>query len=225
MALGRPSFINASNTTTLRLTLSDFEEATSSSPEASAKRPELVTGIHCFVAMAALTIILDEILSIFFTISSVVSLREVSGEHIVDVAERIESELDIWRSTYLDQILRQRFFPDVTGEMPPVTTLKRLSSEVVYLLMTSGSLELAYITARIMLLRGIFPKLYRRNFPLDRYVERAIETTTQAITLVENLQIHRLSAFWWSCKAPLPLPPSPLSLLLIVKVWEEKGRK
>ncbi|KIX92450.1 uncharacterized protein Z520_11770 [Fonsecaea multimorphosa CBS 102226] len=176
MALGRPSFINASNTTTLNLTESDFEEASSSSSEAGAKRPELVTGIHCFVAMAALTVILDEILSIFFTISSVVSLREVSGEHIVDIAERIESGLDVWRSKHLDQILIQRFFPDVTG-----------------------SLELAYITARIMLLRGIFPKLYRRNFPLDRFVERAIESTTQAITLVETLQIHRLSAFWWSC--------------------------
>ncbi|OQV00676.1 Fungal specific transcription factor domain-containing protein [Cladophialophora immunda] len=176
MALGRPSFINASNTTTLSLTAADFEEATSGSPGEGAKRPELVTGIHCFVAMAELTVILNEILSIFFTISSVVSLREVSGEHIIDIAERIESELSTWRSTYLDQILTQRFFPDVTG-----------------------SLELAYITARIMLLRGIFPKLYRRNFALDRYVERAVETTTHAITLVETLQINRLSAFWWSC--------------------------
>ncbi|EXJ76682.1 uncharacterized protein A1O5_01190 [Cladophialophora psammophila CBS 110553] len=126
--------------------------------------------------MAALTVILNEILSIFFTISSVVSLREVSGEHIINIAERIESDLAVWRATYLDQILTQRFFPDVTG-----------------------SLELAYITARIMLLRGIFPKLYRRNFPMDRYVERAVEITTHAIALVETLQINRLSAFWWSC--------------------------
>ncbi|KIW90675.1 uncharacterized protein Z519_08458 [Cladophialophora bantiana CBS 173.52] len=93
MALGRPSFINTTNTTTLSLTASDFEEATSGSSDAEAKRPELVTGLHCFVAMTAFTVILNEILSIFFTISSVASLREVSGEHIINIAERIESDL------------------------------------------------------------------------------------------------------------------------------------
>lgn len=51
-----------------------------------------------------------------------------------------------------------------------------------------------------MLLRGIFPKLYRRRVNLDRHIESAVEATSRVITLVETLQINRLSAFWWSCE-------------------------
>jgi len=96
----------------------DFEGAASNGnpEEQSVKRPELITGIHCFVAMAELTVILDEILSIFFTLSSVVQLRTVTAEHIIDIADRIEQKLVNWRATYLDHILVQRFFPDVTGK-------------------------------------------------------------------------------------------------------------
>lgn len=97
----------------------DFEGTASSNNGADdepAKRPELITGIHCFVAMAELTVILDEILSIFFTLSSVVQLRTVTGEHIIDISNRIEQKIVNWRATYLDHILVQRFFPDVTGK-------------------------------------------------------------------------------------------------------------
>ena len=114
MALGRPSYISNGNTTTPLLTASDMESPNGGE---SAKAPEMITGIHCFVAMAELTVILDEILSTFFTISSVVSLRKVTGEHIIDIFDKIEHKLELWRSTNLDQILTQRFFPDVTGEL------------------------------------------------------------------------------------------------------------
>lgn len=66
-----------------------------------------------------------------------------------------------------------------------------------------GSLEIAFLTVRVMLLRGIFPKLYRRNLPLDVQVNRGVDITSRTITLVETLQINRLSAFWWSCECPL----------------------
>jgi hypothetical protein len=115
MALGRPSYISDNNTTALILTTLDFETIAGESGYELAQTPELITGKHCFVAMAALTVILDEVLSIFFTISSVVNLRKVSGEHIIEISDRIDQKLDVWRSTYLDQILVQRFFPDVTG--------------------------------------------------------------------------------------------------------------
>ena len=52
-----------------------------------------------------------------------------------------------------------------------------------------------------MLLRGIFPKLYRRRVNLDRHIESAVAATSHVITLVETLQINRLSAFWWSCES------------------------
>jgi hypothetical protein len=119
MALGRPSYIRDCNTTTPMLSAVDFEGAASSNggpADEPVKRPELITGIHCFVAMAELTVILDEILSIFFTLSSVVQLRTVTGEHIIDISNRIEQKLVNWRATYLDHILVQRFFPDVTGK-------------------------------------------------------------------------------------------------------------
>lgn len=115
MALGRPSFIDGANTTTAMLSPSDFEDTNDASNEQVTKRPELTTGIHCFVAFAELTVILNEILSIFFTIKSVVDLREVSAEYITNIHDRIEQQLEMWRATYLDQILTQRFFPDVTG--------------------------------------------------------------------------------------------------------------
>lgn len=95
------------------LTAADFEDADLSLSDP--KRPELVTGIHCFVAFAELSVILNEILSVFFTVSSVVNLREVTGDHIIEIHDRINNQLEIWRGTYLDQILSQRFFPDVTG--------------------------------------------------------------------------------------------------------------
>lgn len=117
MALGRPSYINDNNTTAFMLTSSDFEVATGESDHEPAQTAELMMGKHCFVAMAALTVILDEVLATFFTISSVVSLRKATGEHITDVSNRIEQKLELWRSTHLDQALIQRFFPDVTGEI------------------------------------------------------------------------------------------------------------
>lgn len=119
MTLGRPSYISEKNTTALMLTAFDFETTAGEPNHDLAQTTELITGKHCFVAMAALTIILDEVLSIFFTISSVVSLRKVSGEHIIEISDRIDEKLEIWRSTYLDQILIQRFFPDVTGNTQP----------------------------------------------------------------------------------------------------------
>ena len=196
MALGRPSYLNDANTTTLMLTATDFEDAhPDSSDDDAARRPELVTGIHCFVAMAELTVILNEVLSIFFTISSVVRLRETTGEHIIETADHIEAKLENWRATYLDQILTQRFFPDVTGEVWTWQMKWNNSVDDV-----PGSLELAYITVRVMLLRGIFPKLYRRNMSMDRHVNRAVEVTSRAISMIETLQINRLSAFWWSCE-------------------------
>ncbi|KIW16763.1 hypothetical protein PV08_03953 [Exophiala spinifera] len=175
LALGRPSYLDDANTTTLMLTAADFEDCKPDSAEDQLERPELVTGIHCFVAMAELTVILKEVLAVFFTLSSVVRLREATGEHICDIADRIEAKLENWRATFLDQVLTQRTFPDVTG-----------------------SLEIAFLTVRVMLLRGIFPKLYRRNLPLDVQVNRGVDITSRAITLVETLQINRLSAFWWS---------------------------
>ncbi|KIW47277.1 hypothetical protein, variant 2 [Exophiala oligosperma] len=175
LALGRPSYLDDANTTTLMLTAADFEDCSLDSAEDQLRRPELVTGVHCFVAMAELTTILKEVLAAFFTLSSVVRLREATGEHICDIAERIEAKLDNWRATFLDQILIHRTFPDVTG-----------------------SLEIAFLTVRVMLLRGIFPKLYRRNLPLDVQVNRGVDITSRTITLVETLQINRLSAFWWS---------------------------
>ncbi len=199
MALGRPSYLNDANTTTLMLTASDFEDVHPDPSGDGARRPELVTGIHCFVAMAELTVILNEILTIFFTISSVVRLREATGQHIIDTADQIETKLENWRATYLDQILTQRFFPDVTGEVWHSGWSSHNSADS-----SVGSLELAYITVRVMLLRGIFPKLYRRNMSMDRHVDRAVEVTSRAITLIETLQINRLSAFWWSCKCRLP---------------------
>ena len=75
-----------------------------------------------------------------------------------------------------------------------------LRSLAIYVDFAAGSLEVAYITVKIMLLRGIFPKLYRRNLPLDRQFELAVECTSSMINLVETLQINRLSTFWWSCK-------------------------
>lgn len=119
MALGRPSYISENNTTALMLTALDFETTTGEHNHDSAQTTELITGKHCFVAMAALTVILDEVLSVFFTISSVVSLRRVSGEHIIEISDKLDEKLEMWRSTFLDQILIQRFFPDVTGTINP----------------------------------------------------------------------------------------------------------
>lgn len=120
MALGRPSYISDNNTTALMLTALDFASISGGHEQDFAQSTELITGKHCFVAMAALTVILDEVLSIFFTISSVVNLRKVSGEHIIEISDRIDQKLDVWQTTYLDQILIQRFFPDVTGKTFPI---------------------------------------------------------------------------------------------------------
>ena len=113
MALGRPSFIHATNTTASMLAATDFEGLD------NANRPELVTGVNCFIAMAELSIILNEILDAFFTIGSVVKLREVAGDHIVQLHDKIEHDLGMWRQAHLKQILAQRFFPDVSGTVRP----------------------------------------------------------------------------------------------------------
>jgi hypothetical protein len=115
MALGRPSYISDNKTTVLTLTAADCEVPTGEQAHELAQTT-VSTGKHCFVAMAALTIILDEVLATFFTISSLVSLRKATDELIIDISNTIDQKLGLWCSTHLDQVLIQRFFPDVTGE-------------------------------------------------------------------------------------------------------------
>jgi hypothetical protein len=110
IALGRPLYISDNTTTVLTLTASDFEVPTGEQANELAQMT-VKTGKHCFVAMAALAVILDEILATFFTISSLVSLRKATGELIIDISNTNDQKLELWRSTHLDQVLVQRFFP------------------------------------------------------------------------------------------------------------------
>jgi hypothetical protein len=71
-----------------------------------------------------------------------------------------------------------------------------------------------------MLLRGVFPKLYRRNIQLDTHVDRAVEATSRVINLVETLQINRLSAFWWSCEQPVTPVLQERKLIRMSKVQD-----
>jgi hypothetical protein len=152
-------------------------------------------GACCFVAMAELSLVLSDILSSFYTLLAVLQLRNAETQHILDIAQPLEVRLATWRSRVLDPLMKQKYFPDVTGESFQTEVF------ILALIISTGPVELAYLTVQIMLLRAICPKLVRRNFPLSTYLENAISVSSKAIQLVETLQISRLSAFWWLRKS------------------------
>ena len=190
MALGRPSYLQESQTNVPMLTLGDF---LGSSQDNIAQQS---VGPQCFVAMAELSLILSDILCSFYTLHAVLRLRNAETQHILDIAQDIEVRLATWQSTFLDPLMKNKHFPDVTGE-PSQTEVP-----VLALIISAGPIELAYLTVQIMLLRATCPKLVQRTFPLSTYLDNAISISLKVVYLVETLQISRLSAFWWFRKSP-----------------------
>jgi hypothetical protein len=192
MVLGRPPYLQQSQTNVPMVNLGDFLIV----------NQEIITrqsiGAHCFVAMAELSLLLSDILSSFYTLDAVLKLRNTETQHILDIVQNIEDRLAAWQSEFLDPLLENKFFPDITGES------FQTQAPILVLIISTGSVELGYLTAKIMLLRATCPKLVKRNFPLSKYFDDAISVSSRATQLVETLQISRLSAFWWSRKSLFP---------------------
>lgn len=191
MVLGRPSYLQEGQTNVPMVTIGDFIVVN----QESITRQSI--GAYCFAAMAELSLILSDILSSFYTLHAVLKLRNAGTQHILDIVQGIVVRLASWQSKFLNPLLKHKFFPDVTGKIS--------SRKHLFLLnISTGPVELAYLTVEIMLLRATCPKLARRNFPLSTYLDNAISASSRVIQLTETLQISRLSAFWWSRKSPSP---------------------
>ncbi|EME44715.1 hypothetical protein DOTSEDRAFT_53722 [Dothistroma septosporum NZE10] len=194
--LGRPSFIHDDGFTVPLPTPEDLPAT-------------MITGtfLPCtcsrmFVAMAALTQILSTILSTFYTTKSVEKLGAATAEEIGRLGAYFDMQLANFRARYLSELLRvSDIFLDSTG-----------------------TLFLAFHTVKIAVHKAVLGSLPPSE-PLCQQIRSQVKVTIDAIsTQLENLQVTRLRAFWWSpiSRSNFSMAGSFMFSMLLSSVTEEE---
>ncbi|KAK1763240.1 fungal-specific transcription factor domain-containing protein [Phialemonium atrogriseum] len=122
-----------------------------------------------FVAAARLTVILSDILSQLYTVKGVKRLHSLEIQECHDIASAFLARLDRWREEHLAPLLEHHIMHDPTG-----------------------NLQLAYYTIEITLYRAIL-----RTAAGRQYRQRSAAVVCNVIDWLKNLQVNRLSGFWW----------------------------
>lgn len=130
-----------------------------------------------FVAMAALTTILSDILKTFYTMKALDRLRGLSPEAMYELMQHFQGRLNVF---YDDYLLPLNDFEDETFLDP------------------TGTSFLAFYTVEVVLIRAILRCLSPSDpqYPTMRLYAKEVVTCVTA--LLEKLQVGRLRAFWWS---------------------------
>lgn len=123
-----------------------------------------------FVAAARLTVILSDILSQLYTVKGVKRLYALATGECYNIAHGFIGRLDGWKEEYLTPLLLYDTIHDPTG-----------------------SLQLAYYTVEITLCRAIL-----RTPAGVEFRQRSASLVSSVIDWLKNLQVNRVSAFWWS---------------------------
>lgn len=187
LGLGRPSFISEDACNVPLVTLADIPSATVSK-DALPK-----TSSHMFVAMAALTQILAAILSTFYTLKAAEQMTRATPSEASSIKAFFERQLLDYHTRYLSPLERiVDLFLDPTGE--PIHLFLLASKYLLH----SGTVFLAFYTVEIVLYRALLRCLSPAE-PLCIQIRHQSKQVMLAISkLLENLQVTRLRAFWWS---------------------------
>lgn len=196
LGLGRPCYIHEDGST-VPLPVAEDLPAT------------MITGTvlphtcsRMFVAFAALSQILSAVLSTFYTTKPAETLGASTTEEIERLGAYFDMQLANFQTRYLSELLRVNdIFLDPTG-----------------------TVFLAFYTVQIAVHKALL-RILPSTEPLYLRVRSQAKITVNAIsTLLENLQVTRLRAFWWSpiCRSNFSMAGSFMFAMLLSSVTEEE---
>ncbi|KAK5136154.1 hypothetical protein LTR08_003991 [Meristemomyces frigidus] len=200
---GRSSHIQADDWDIQPLTEDDFADTDRDGPESPAR----FWGQH-FISMCELTVIVDDIMHDLFSLRATKALQG-SLESTLEVAKPLRIRLTAWF-----QSLPTGFLPQSTVESPDIT--QRRSSQ--HELDGTGSLHLAYITAKIELFRAMLrPQMTDTNaVAVSALRTGALAVAKEVVDFLEGLHERELEAFWASYARTNFTIASSFMLLLFV---------
>ncbi|KAF2209038.1 hypothetical protein CERZMDRAFT_47994 [Cercospora zeae-maydis SCOH1-5] len=170
LGLGRPAFIHEDSFDVALLTLGDCSSSTVS--EGALPR----TSAQMFVAMAAVTQILARVLTTFYTPKAAQRMADIAPTEVSKAKRCLEQQLLDHRDFYL-------------AELEHVADL---------FLDPTGTLELAYYTVEVVLYRAMLRYISPAESLYEHVRIKSRESVLAISKLLENLQVIRLRAFWWS---------------------------
>ncbi|CAK4008924.1 transcriptional regulatory [Lecanosticta acicola] len=170
LGLGRPSYIHDDECNVPLLTVDDIPA------ETVGKDGLPRTSSQMFVAIAALTQILSAILTTFYTLKGAEHSALSTVEELARVKGFFELQLHDFQARYMAP------FANITDVFLDPT----------------GTLFLAYYTVEIVLCRALLRCLPPTDPNCLQLRERARQLVMSISKLLENLQVTRLRAFWWS---------------------------
>lgn len=195
---GRSSHIQADDWDVPPLTEDDFPEADrrfNDQPENTAS----FTAQH-FIKLYELTLIVDDILRDLFSIKATRQLHN-SLEATLEVAKPLRIRLTEWYQTLPPGLLPNQ--PSGGSSIGSPESFGRRRSLQYLELDGNGSLQLAYITAKIELFRAMLrPKVTDANAAAVTALRTgALAVAKEISEFLESLQARELEAFWASCKS------------------------
>ncbi|CAK3784560.1 Transcriptional activator DAL81 [Lecanosticta acicola] len=192
---GRSSHIQADDWDVPPLTEDDFPEADrrfDDSPEQTA-----TFTAHHFIKLYELTLVVDDILRDLFSIKATRRLHS-SLEAILEVAKPLRIRLTEWFQSLPPGLLPSQ--PNGGSSIGSPESVSRRTSLQHLELDGNGSLQLAYITAKIELFRAMLrPKVTDANAAAVTALRTgALAVAKEISEVVESLQARELEAFWAS---------------------------
>ncbi|EME83990.1 uncharacterized protein MYCFIDRAFT_173052 [Pseudocercospora fijiensis CIRAD86] len=177
LGLGRPSYIHADDSNVAVLGIEDIPSST------VGKHSLPRTSAHMFVAMAALSQILSAILTTFYTLKAADNMARVTAADVANMKSYFEQQLNDFHARYLvalQNVVDQQIHHGIRSDR------------------RAGTVYLAFYTAEVVLYRALLRCLPPTD-PLCQQVRLQSKQVITAISkLLENLQVTRLRAFWWS---------------------------
>ncbi|RDW91051.1 hypothetical protein BP5796_02216 [Coleophoma crateriformis] len=165
LGLGRPPYLSDENANVPLVTLEDFKN----------DDPVSTVSAKQFIAMAALSRILSDILSIFYSLRSIHLLRTAPAEEVASTFNVFRGQLKTFKGAYLHELFATDLFRDPTG-----------------------TVELAFYTVEIVLCRAVLRKVDEKHDIYNEVRTYAKSALSNIATLLQQLQINRLRAFWWN---------------------------
>lgn len=210
---GRSSHIQADDWDVPKLTEGDFPEPDRSYDE------NHIADFSCqhFIKLCDLTMIVDDILRKLFSIKATRQLH-TSLEATLDVAKPLRIRLTEWNQTLPAGLLPSQPATTTTttttnGAPSPILNSpgsdRRKSVQLE--LDGNGSLQLAYITAKIELFRAMLrPRVTDANAAAITALRTgALAVAKEISTFLDDLHARELEAFWTSCEFSHSPPPPP----------------
>ncbi|RFU24556.1 hypothetical protein B7463_g11788, partial [Scytalidium lignicola] len=137
--------------------------------------PVPTTGIRQFLGMVALTIILSDILTTFYSVRSGEKLKTYGPDLLHIIFEQFQKRLHTFHDQYLSQLQDVQEFLDPTG-----------------------TIFLAYYTVLLALYKAGLRNLSPSDLQYHIFRQEARKVLSQVISLLQEMTVRRFRAFWWS---------------------------